>query len=501
MPSDAETALETQAVIEMRGIHKRFPGVQALTDVNLDLRRGEVHAIVGENGAGKSTLMKILAGVYRPDAGEVLLRGQAVHFTGPREALRAGISTIHQELNLIPNLSVAENIMLTREPVRGRLVDDRALIEQATSALRDLEIDLNPRALIEDLTVAKRQMVEIARAVSLEADVVIMDEPTSSITERETDVLFALIARLKRKGVAILYISHRMEEIFSLADRVTVLRDGHLVATRDIGDVTPGGLISMMVGRELKSLYPTTRGVIGPPLLEVRDLKLKGADHTVSFTLHRGEILGFAGLVGAGRTEVMRAIFGADATLGGEILLEGQPIRVSSPADAIRRGLAFVTEDRKLQGLVLGMNVRENASMVALPGLARSGFIDARAEMQLAKDAIPRFDIRTPSTEQEVVNLSGGNQQKLVLAKWLAVKPKLLILDEPTRGIDVAAKAEIHNLIARLAAEGIGILLVSSELPEVLGMADRILVMREGRIVGEFDRAHATQEAIMSLAA
>jgi ABC-type sugar transport system ATPase subunit len=488
-------------VIEMRGIAKRFPGVQALQNVSLDLRRGEVHAIVGENGAGKSTLMKILAGVYLADDGEVLLRGQPMSFANPREAIQAGISTIHQELNLIPNLTVGENIMLTREPIKGRFVDDRALYAQAERALRDLEIDLPARALVSDLTVAKQQMVEIAKALSLEADVVIMDEPTSSLTERETDVLFEIIKRLTVRGVAILYISHRMEEIFSIADRVTVLRDGHLVATTSITEVTPPALISMMVGRELTSLYPDKHGEIGSPLLEVRNLKPRGSTGTVSFTLHRGEILGFAGLVGAGRTEVMRAIFGADPTEGGEIMLEGQPIRISSPADAIGLGLAFVTEDRKQQGLVLGMTVRENISMVALPKLSGSGFIDQVAETQLARASIPRFDIRTPSMEQEVVNLSGGNQQKVVLAKWLAIKPKLLILDEPTRGIDVAAKAEIHNLIAQLAAEGIGILLVSSELPEVLGMSDRVLVMREGRIMGEFRRGEATQEAVMNLAA
>lgn len=488
-------------VVGMREISKSFPGVHALQQVNLELRRGEVHAVVGENGAGKSTLMKILAGVYRADAGEVFLKGVPVSFNGPREALNAGISTIHQELNLIPNLTVGENIMLTREPVRGRFIDERALFAKAQGSLRSLEIDLDPRTLVEDLTVAKQQMVEIAKALSLEADVVIMDEPTSALTERETEVLFAIIKRLKARGVAVLYISHRMEEIFSIADRVTVLRDGQLVATKQVSEVTPAQLISLMVGRELTSLYPQKHAKIGAPLLEVRGLRLRGSDHDLNFTLHRGEILGFAGLVGAGRTEVMRAIFGADRIDAGQLLLEGQPVRISSPQEAIRRGLAFVTEDRKLQGLVLGMNVRENISLVTLPSLSRSGMIDARAEQQLARTSIPRFDIRTPSSEQEVINLSGGNQQKVVLAKWLATNPKLLILDEPTRGIDVAAKAEIHNLIAKLASEGLGILLVSSELPEVLGMADRILVMREGRITGEFTRETASQEAIMRVAA
>lgn len=493
--------MPAETVVEMQAISKRFPGVNALESVNLNLRRGEVHAIVGENGAGKSTLMKILAGVYRPDQGQIRLRGQNVEFHGPREAIGAGISTIHQELNLIPNLSVGANIMLTREPLRGRFVDEAALLERATQALKTLEIDLDPRETVENLTVAKQQMVEIARALSLESDVLIMDEPTSTLTERESDLLFSLIRRLKSQGVAILYISHRMEEIFSIADRVTVLRDGHLVATKEISEVTPPGLIALMVGRELTNLYPEKQTQIGPALLEVKNLRLRKAEHALSFTLHKGEILAFAGLVGAGRTELMRAIFGADLVDGGEVLLEGKALSLKSPADAIHQGLGFVTEDRKLQGLVLGMNVRENISLATLPQLSPSGFIDLRGEMKLARDSIPRFDIRTPSTEQEVINLSGGNQQKAVLAKWLALKPKVLILDEPTRGIDVNAKAEIHKLIAHLAEEGMGILLVSSELPEVLGMADRILVMREGQIRGEFGRHEATQEKIMALAA
>ncbi len=491
----------TETVVEMRGISKRFPGVNALENVNLDLRRGEVHAIVGENGAGKSTLMKILAGVYRSDQGEIRLRGQTTEFHAPREAIQAGISTIHQELNLIPNMSVGENIMLTREPLRGRFVDDRTLLAKAAEALHTLEIDLDPREMVENLTVATQQMVEIARALSLESDVLIMDEPTSALTEREAELLFGLIRRLKTQGVAILYISHRMEEIFSIADRVTVLRDGHLVATKGIGEVNPSQLIGLMVGRELTNLYPQTRAQIGKPLLQVRGLRLRGANSDLGFTLHQGEILAFAGLVGAGRTELMRAIFGADPVDGGEVMLEGRTLSIKSPADAIHQGLGFVTEDRKLQGLVLGMNVRENISLATLPQLSPRGFIDLRSEMNLARESIPRFDIRTPSTEQEVINLSGGNQQKAVLAKWLALKPKVLILDEPTRGIDVNAKAEIHKLMAELAALGMGILLVSSELPEVLGMANRIMVMRQGKIVGEFSQQEATQEKIMALAA
>jgi ribose transport system ATP-binding protein len=488
-------------VVSMRGISKSFPGVRALENVNLELRRAEVHAIVGENGAGKSTLMKILAGVYRADEGEVLLNGSSVSFHGPREALNAGISTIHQELNLIPNLTVAENIMLTREPIKGRFIDERALLEKAQASLQELEIELDPRMLVGDLTLAKQQMVEIAKALSLEADVVIMDEPTSALTERESEVLFSIIRRIQARGVAVLYISHRMEEIFLIADQVTVLRDGQLVVTKPVQVITPEQLISFMVGRELTNLYPEKQSQIGAPLLEVRDLRLPGSVQGLNFTLHKGEILGFAGLVGAGRTEVMRALFGADPIQSGQVLLEGQPLGIKSPQDAIGHGLAFVTEDRKLQGLVLGMNLRENISLVVLPVLSSTGFIDARREQQLARDSIPRFDIRTPSSEQEVINLSGGNQQKVVLAKWLATNPRVLILDEPTRGIDVAAKAQVHQLMANLAAQGLGILLVSSELPEVLGMADRILVMREGCIMGEFNRQTANQEAIMRLAA
>ena len=488
-------------MLSARGIAKAFPGVQALDGADLDVRAGEVHAVVGENGAGKSTLMKILTGVYAADAGQILIDGQPVHIAGPRQAIALGISMIHQELNLAPNLSVAENIFLGRAPIRAGFVQWRRLIADAEALVARLSIDLDVRASVEDLSVARQQMVEIAKALSLDARVIIMDEPTSALTERETDVLFELIGRLKAEGVAIVYISHRLEEIFRIADRVTVLRDGRLVGELPIAEATPQRLIAMMVGRELVTLFPKEPVEIGPPVLEVRHLSRAGALDDISFVLRRGEIVGLAGLVGAGRTELARALFGADPIDAGEIRIDGRPVRIRSPRDAIRHGLAFVTEERKLYGLVLGMTVRENATLASLGELTRLGFVDFARERRIAQEYVRRLDIRTPGIEQEVVNLSGGNQQKVVIARWLATRPRVLILDEPTRGIDVGAKAEVHALMSRLAREGLAILMISSELPEILGMSDRILVVRQGRLSGEFARSEATQEKILACAA
>jgi ABC-type sugar transport system ATPase subunit len=485
----------------MRGISKAFPGVQALVGVDLDVRAGEVHAVVGENGAGKSTLMKILAGIYQPDTGTVVLDGQAAHIENPRQAMALGIAMIHQELNLAPNLSVAENIFLGRVPVRLGLVDWGRLDRQTQALVERLVIDFDARALVEDLSVARQQMVEIAKALSLDARVIIMDEPTSALTERETATLFEIIGRLKAQGVAIVYITHRLEEIFRVADLVTVLRDGQLVGSSPIADTTPAQLISQMVGRELTALYPKQDTEIGEPVLEVSHLRRTGVLHDVSFVLHRGEILGLAGLVGAGRTELVRALFGADPMDGGEIRIAGKPVHIRHPRDAIRLGLGFVTEDRKLHGLILGMSLRENTTLASLPSVSRFGFINFSGERKLAADYVRQLDIRTQGVEQEVVNLSGGNQQKVVIAKWLATQPRILILDEPTRGIDVGAKAEVHGLMSRLAATGVSILMISSELPEILGMSDRILVVRQGRISAEFTRQEASQEKILAAAA
>jgi ribose transport system ATP-binding protein len=488
-------------LLQMRGISRAFPGVQALLGVDLDVRAGEVHAIVGENGAGKSTLMKILAGVYQPDAGTVVLDGQSAHIENPRRAMALGIAMIHQELNLAPNLSVAENIFLGRVPARLGLVDWGRLDRQTQALVERLDMDFDARALVEDLSVARQQMVEIAKALSLDARVIIMDEPTSALTERETATLFEIIGRLKAQGVAIVYITHRLEEIFRVADLVTVLRDGQLVGSSPIADTTPAQLISQMVGRELTALYPKQDTEIGEPVLEVSHLRRTGVLHDVSFVLHRGEILGLAGLVGAGRTELVRALFGADPMDGGEIRIAGKPVHIRHPRDAIRLGLGFVTEDRKLHGLILGMSLRENTTLASLPSVSRFGFINFSGERKLAADYVRQLDIRTQGVEQEVVNLSGGNQQKVVIAKWLATQPRILILDEPTRGIDVGAKAEVHGLMSRLTATGVSILMISSELPEILGMSDRILVVRQGRISAEFTRREASQEKILAAAA
>jgi ribose transport system ATP-binding protein len=491
----------TEPLLRARGISKAFPGVQALDGACLDVRAGEVHAVIGENGAGKSTLMKILTGVYAADAGEILVDGQRVEIDGPRHALALGISMIHQELNLAPNLPVAENIFLGRAPNHGGLVDFRRLFVDAEMLVARLGVELDVRAQVEDLSVARQQMVEIVKALSHEARVIIMDEPTSALTERETEGLFEIIGRLKCAGVAIVYITHRLEEIFRIADRVTVLRDGRLVGDLLIGAATHQRLIAMMVGRELTTLFPKDVVEIGGPVLEVRHLTRAGVFDDVSFVLRRGEILGLAGLVGAGRTELARALFGADPVDAGEILLDGKAVRINDPRDAIRLGLGFVTEDRKLHGLVSGMTVRENATLASLLELSRLGFVDFARERRLAADYVQRLDIRTPGLEQEVANLSGGNQQKVVIAKWLATRPRVLILDEPTRGIDVGAKAEVHALMSQLAGAGLAILMISSELPEILGMSDRILVVRQGRISGQFVRDEATQEKILACAA
>jgi ABC-type sugar transport system ATPase subunit len=489
------------SLLQVRGVSKAFPGVQALVGVDFDVRAGEVHAIVGENGAGKSTLMKILAGIYQPDAGSLVLGAATMRIENPRQAMALGIGMIHQELNLAPNLSVAENIFLGHVPQRAGLVNWHRLDVQTRALLDRLGIDLDARATVEDLSVARQQMVEIAKALSLEARVIIMDEPTSALTERETATLFEIIGRLKSQGVAVVYISHRLEEIFRIADRVTVLRDGRLIGTSSVAATTPAVLISQMVGRELTALFPKRDVEIGPPVLEVRHLARRGELYDISFVLRRSEILGLAGLVGAGRTELVRALFGADPIDAGEILIDGKPVKIHNPRDAIRLGLGFVTEDRKLQGLVLGMSVRENATLANLRKLSRFGWIDFARERQVASEYVHELDIRTSGVEQEVMNLSGGNQQKVVLAKWLAIHPRILILDEPTRGIDVGAKAEVHALMSRLAAAGVSILMISSELPEILGMSDRILVVRQGRINAEFTRQEANQEKILAAAA
>src|SRR3954470_1483108 len=487
-----------EAVLGLEGVAKSFPGVRALDGVRFDVRAGEVHALLGENGAGKSTLIKIMSGVHEPDAGTLLLDGRPMRFARPQDAQRAGVATIYQELLLFPELSVAENIFLGHAP-RGRLggVDWGAMRARAREILASLDIHgLDVDRTVGALSVGNRQRVEIAKALSQNARVLIMDEPTAALTEADVERLFAIVRLLKARGVGVVYISHRLVEIFDLADRGTVLRDGRYVGTREVGEVREDELITMMVGRTLDTLFPKSEAEIGPPVLEVRGLRARPQLRDIDLVLRRGEIVGLAGLVGAGRSELAQAIFGMNPPEAGEILLDGRPVRIRTPRDSVRLGIAYVPEDRGQQGLVRPMRVRENVSLAVLRRIAKAGFVDRRAEAGLARESVTRFAIRASGIEQVVGKLSGGNQQKVVLAKWLATRPRVLIMDEPTRGIDVGAKAEIHRLMSRLAAEGLAILMISSELPEILGMSDRVLVMRQGRLVAEFPRAAATQEAI-----
>lgn len=488
--------------LQMRGISKRYPGVTALDNVSLEVAHGEVHALLGENGAGKSTLIKILAGAERADAGEILLEGRPVAIDSPERALEKGIGIIYQEFNLVPHLTVAENLFLGREPASAvpGFISFRRLYASARAALDALKVPIDPQARVGDLSVAQQQMVEIAKATSRPLRVLAMDEPSSALTDHELRNLFALIVSLVAKGVGVIYISHRLEEVFEIADRVTVLRDGHNVGTRPVAATNRDELIRMMVGRELKESIPKRPARVGDPVLEVRGLTRAGAFRDISFTVRAGEIVGIGGLVGAGRTEVARALFGADPVDAGEIVLDGRPVRLRSPRDAIRLGIGLVPEDRKELGLILNRVVRENISLANLDALTTLGFIRIKHERAIAQEYIRGLSIRTPSAEQQTRLLSGGNQQKVVLAKWLFTRSRLLIFDEPTRGVDVGAKTEIYELMNRLAERGVALIMISSELPELLGMSDRILVMHEGRLAGELSRAEATQERVMQLA-
>jgi ABC-type sugar transport system ATPase subunit len=504
-------------LLRVERVSKSFPGVRALAHVSLEAHAGECLGLVGENGAGKSTLMKILSGVYAPDEGQILLDGRPVGIHDPRHAQRLGISIIYQEFNLMPNLSVEENVFVGREPNRSGVVRWRPLRRQTQELLDQLGVRLKPGAKVRDLSVAEQQMVEIAKALSLNARLVIMDEPTSALTDTEVTALLEIIRGLKARGLAVIYISHRLEEIFAICDRVSVLRDGANAGDLPIAEATPDRVVRLMVGRPLGDLFRPEEAdrrmaILAErqpaPVLEVRGLGRTGTVRDpaaivledVTFALRPGEIVGLAGLVGSGRTEVARAIFGADAFDRGEIRVAGRPVRIRSPRDAIRLGIGLVPEDRKLQALILKLAVRENVSLSNLGALSRLGVIRLGAERDLTREFVQALRVRTPSIEQKVLNLSGGNQQKVVIAKWLALRPKILIMDEPTRGIDIGAKAEVHGLMHQLAAEGVAILMISSELPEIVGMSDRVLVMCQGRIAGELPRAEATQERVMSLA-
>lgn len=489
------------AALQIEGIVKDFPGVRALNGVTMDIRAGEIHALVGENGAGKSTLIKILAGIYRPDQGSLRIFGREALMHNPQAAQRLGIAVIHQELNLIPGISVAENIVICQTAGRRlyRLMDWPAVRRRAAEMLDRLGAAFSPSDTVSELTVGEQQMVEIAKALSQEARIVIMDEPTAALSDVETEKLLQVVRQLRSAGVSIVYISHKLDEVLALADRISVMRDGELVGTVTANETTREKLIAMMVGRPIDNMYPKEPVAIGDVLLELDSLAGAGLA-PASFKVHAGEVVGVAGLMGAGQIRLARTIFGFARPRSGVLKIKGRPVRFSSPWDAIRAGIALVPEDRKVEGLVLGMPVTENTTLASLGRHARAGLMSRRKEDRTAARYRSDFDIRCSSLRQEVRFLSGGNQQKVVLGKWLATGPDLLILCEPTRGVDVGAKVEIYKLIQRLAAEGKGILLISSDLPELLGMSDRILVMHEGRITGAVDRAHATQETVMKLA-
>ena len=491
---------EPAPILLMRDITKDFPGVRALDRVTFEARAGEVHALVGENGAGKTTLMKILAGALPADSGEIVLEGRPAHITSPLRAQELGIGMIYQDFNLVPYLTVAENIFLGREPRRALwLVDRGRLLRDAEAILQRLGVPLDPRRPVNQLSVAQQQMVEIAKAVSSDAKTIAMDEPSATLTENELRHLFALIRSLRDAGHSVIYISHRLEEIFEIADRVTVLRDGRHIATRGIAEVDTGQVIHMMVGRPLTAKIPKQAAAVGDEVLRVEGLS-GGPVREVSFSVRAGEIVGLTGLVGAGRSEVARLVFGADPKRAGRILLDGAPVNLASPAAAIAHGIGFVTEDRKRQGLVLGLPVRENVTLAELERLSALGFVRRDLERAEVRRVVDRLRIRTPSIEQLVRNLSGGNQQKVALAKWLLTRSRVLFFDEPTRGIDVGAKVEIYQIMNDLARRGVAMVMITSELPEALGMSDRLLVMREGRLVAELARAQATQEIIMAYA-
>ena len=488
-------------LLSMNGIEKSFPGVKALKGVHLDLRRGEVHAVVGENGAGKSTLIKVLAGVHMPDGGETMIDGLATQFNTPLDAQQAGIAVIYQEFNLIPALTVRENILLGHETSHWGFFNRKEEQTIVDSLFERMNVRLNPEAVCAELSVAQQQLVEIAKSLSTGARIIVMDEPSATLTNQEVDKLFAIIRDLQAQDIGIIYISHRLDEIFELADRVTVLRDGEYIGTHDVAEVDRESLIEMMVGRSIENEFPKERVEPGEVRLEVRDLSETADGPGVSFQVRSGEVLGLTGLVGAGRTELARLIFGADAAGKGQILVDGSPREIHSPQDAIRNGICLLTEDRKVQGLVLGLSSRENFALPNMGHWSRWGFISKPTERRQFGRYIDNLKIKLSHQDQPAKNLSGGNQQKVLIARWLESNSDIIIFDEPTRGIDVGAKYEIYLLMNELAAAGKAIIMISSELPEVLGMSDRILVMHEGRISGEItDVGGATQEDILSMA-
>ncbi|TYP48727.1 sugar ABC transporter ATP-binding protein [Thermosediminibacter litoriperuensis] len=488
----------SEILLRVENIVKEFPGVKVLKGVSFELKKGEVLALVGENGAGKSTLMKILSGAYTKDSGKIYFEGEEVEINSPKKAQHLGISIIHQELNLCPHLSVAANIFLGREFSNKTILDEKRQNEEAKKILDLLGMDINPTEKVRNLTVSKQQMVEIAKAISANAKLLIMDEPTSSLSEKEIDELFRVIRDLKNKGTSIIYISHRLEELKKIVDTVAVMRDGEMVATFQYKDVTLDEIIRLMVGRKLEEKYPRITVERGEKILEVRNLTRKNVLKDISFELYKGEILGIAGLVGSGRTELARAIFGADRVDYGEILLHGRKVKINSPADAIESGIVYIPEDRKFSGLALGLSVISNIMMASVDKVCNPlGVINRARELEIGNKTVKDLRIKTPSLWQKVKNLSGGNQQKVIIGRWLVKQPRIFIFDEPTRGIDVGTKIEIYNILNRLKQKGIGIIVISSELPEILGVSDRILVMCEGRLKAELEAGKTNQEEIM----
>lgn len=488
-------------LLEMRGVHKRFPGVYALRDVNFTLHAGEVHALLGENGAGKSTLIKILGGIYTIDEGDILIDGQQVAIHSVTDAQANRISIIHQELAQVPYMTVAENIFLGKEPTNWRgTLHRREMNRQAQALLDHYDLGIQADAQLGALTIAQRQMIEIIKAASFNARILVMDEPTSSLSEKEVEFLFSTIRRLKASGVGIIYISHRLSELFDISDRVTVIRDGQYIGTCVTKDTQAADLIAMMVGRELTNYYTRTINKPGEETLRVEHLSAGTLIRDVSFTLHRGEILGLAGLVGAGRSEVVRAIFGLDPIASGQVSVQGKPVHIKDPNDAMAHGIGLVPEDRKKEGLFLIKDVGFNLTLEVLRSFMNMGRVSARKETEIIDRFIRELSIKTPSPQQILGNLSGGNQQKVIIGRWLATQPDILILDEPTRGVDVGAKAEIYAIMNELAQKGVSIIMISSELPEIINMSDRVVVMGDGRVKGELPREELSQEKIMFLA-
>ena len=489
-------------MIEMSGITKAFSGNVVLNNVSFELKPGEIHALMGENGAGKSTMMKILTGIYERDAGSIKVNGEEVVFKSPKDAEKLGIAVIHQELNILPELTVTENLFLGNEKTYGLfgILKKKEMYNEAKAVLAKLGLEIDPNTRAGDLSVGKQQIIEIAKAMMSDAKYIVMDEPTAALTDREIETLFVTIRELQAKGIAFVYISHRMEEIFAICDRITILRDGTYVGVREIPKTNFDEIVSMMVGRELGERFPSRNATIGEVKLKVENLTSAGAFEDVSFELRKGEILAVAGLMGAGRTEVAQTLFGYRKKTAGKVLVDGKEVKISSPIEAMKQGFGFVTEDRKTQGLVLDFSIKENIMLTNLEKGSKAGVISKVKENEMAKQYIEQLRIRTASADLAVKSLSGGNQQKVVIGKWLGTNPDILILDEPTRGVDIGAKKEIYQIMNNLAEAGVSILMISSELPEVIGMADRVLVMQEGRLTGMVTKENMTQENIMHYA-